>query len=73
MDATDRSHCLQQAREHEAMAARERELAKMSQLEGDAVRAQRHLLDATLHEKRADAYAEAARAPRPGGAQAGGR
>lgn len=60
MDETDRDHDLALARHHHEMAARERQLADVAGLIGAPAQAQRHLLNADLHERRAAAYEAAA-------------
>lgn len=66
MDETGRAHALEQAREHRERAGRERELAEVARAIGVPSQAQRHLLNAELHERRAAAYEAATKAPAQG-------
>lgn len=72
MDETGRTHALKQAQEHREMAGRERELAEVARAIGVPSQAQRHVLNAELHERRAAAYEAAAKptAPCPGATDA---
>ena len=63
MDEAGREHSLKQAREHRELAERERQLAAVAQSIGFPSQAQRHILNADLHNKRAAAYETAAMAP----------
>jgi hypothetical protein len=59
---------LWRAAEHRALAATERRFAELLRGLGATAKAERHFLDAKLHEERAKAFHEAARrcAPRTG-------
>lgn len=65
MEETGRTHALNQAREHREMAGRERELAEVARAIGVPSQAQRHILNAELHERRAAAYEAATKATTP--------
>jgi hypothetical protein len=63
MNENERTHALKLAREHREWAGRERELAEVARAIGVPSQAQRHILNAELHERRSAAYEASAKSP----------